>query len=305
MRLRCQYCRLNLVEEHFQLGNNQLTSICDICQSRGLMIGDFANSQSLVLANARHWLYLGLPENIASEKVTMTKLTLSKQERKSCASLIDGFDALPGSWHKQEERQQFYQHVVAWQDAPDSVRIIGNLPVDLENIGYDASGLFDKNNLDYTTRVYIREKYQYQCQYCGRYGDSVDHKDPVTLSEDNSLENLILSCRECNKLKGSMPYQQFVQWNAEIPMTLTKLKKYEQTIQQLKNQQEQLQARLATARHLADSVTDQKLVALRQQIKTVQGLLDGEDSDYQKLIQIRHDYIISHYVTWQLEQEEN
>lgn len=303
MRIRCQYCRLNLAEEHFYLGKKQLTSICDICQTRGLLIGNFANLQSLGLAMARQWVYLGLPDNFNQEQ--LIALTLTKAERKSCNSLIDSFDVLPGSWQDQSLRFQFYQHVIKWQNQPDTVKLTGNFPIDLENLGCDTTAIFDKNNLDYTTRLYIREKYHYVCQYCGRYGDSVDHKDPVSLSDDNSLDNLTLSCRECNKLKGSMPYQQFVQWNNEIPATLNKLRRYQQTIERLSQRQKKLQSQLAVARHLAGSEQAANLQPLRRQIKVLQGLLDGENSDYQKLIQIRHDYIISNYVTWQLEQEED
>lgn len=303
MRIRCQYCRLNLAEEHFYLGKKQLTSICDICQTRGLLIGNFANLQSLGLAMARQWVYLGLPDNFNQEQ--LIALTLTKAERKGCNSLIDSFDVLPGSWQDQSLRFQFYQHVIKWQNQPDTVKLTGNFPIDLENLGCDTTTIFDKNNLDYTTRLYIREKYHYVCQYCGRYGDSVDHKDPVSLSDDNSLDNLTLSCRECNKLKGSMPYQQFVQWNNEIPATLNKLRRYQQTIERLTQRQKKLQSQLAVARHLASSEQAANLQPLRRQIKVLQGLLDGENSDYQKLIQIRHDYIISHYVTWQLEQEED
>lgn len=303
MRIRCQYCRLNLAEEHFYLGKKQLTSICDICQTRGLLIGNFANLQSLGLAMARQWVYLGLPDNFNQEQ--LIALTLTKAEHKSCNSLIDSFDVLPGSWQDQSLRFQFYQHVIKWQNQPDAVKLTGNFPIDLENLGCDTTAIFDKNNLDYTTRLYIREKYHYVCQYCGRYGDSVDHKDPVSLSDDNSLDNLTLSCRECNKLKGSMPYQQFVQWNNEIPATLNKLRRYQQTIERLTQRQKKLQSQLAVARHLASSEQAANLRPLRRQIKVLQGLLDGENSDYQKLIQIRHDYIISHYVTWQLEQEED
>lgn len=303
MRIRCQYCRLNLAEEHFYLGKKQLTSICDICQTRGLLIGNFANLQSLGLAMARQWVYLGLPDNFNQEQ--LIALTLTKAERKSCNSLIDSFDVLPGSWQDQTLRFQFYQYVIKWQNQPDTVKLTDNFPIDLENLGCDTTTIFDKNNLDYTTRLYIREKYHYVCQYCGRYGDSVDHKDPVSLSDDNSLDNLTLSCRECNKLKGSMPYQQFVQWNNEIPATLNKLRRYQQTIERLTQRQKKLQSQLAVARHLASSEQAANLQPLRRQIKVLQGLLDGENSDYQKLIQIRHDYIISHYVTWQLEQEED
>ena len=302
MRLKCQYCRLTLDQQHFILADKQLTSICDICQVRGLQLGDFENTQTRALATVRQWVYLGLPTGAPQQ--SKQRLSLNKSQKKRCASLIDAFDALTGSWQNTKMRRDFYRRIIAWQDQPAATVITGNLPNDLAKLGFDVDRLFDKNTLDYTTRAYIREKFHHQCQYCGRYGDSVDHKDPVTLSDDNRLENLTLACRECNKLKGSMPYQQFWQWNQEIPATLAQLRDYEKTLQRLNVQQKTYQNRLAVQRHLNAEIRDPQLVALRKQIKLFQGLIDGEDSDYQKLIQTRHDYIISHYETWQLEQKE-
>ncbi|WP_164508167.1 HNH endonuclease [Lapidilactobacillus wuchangensis] len=299
MHLRCAYCQLDLNLHHYQASAEVVTSICDLCQSRSLKPAAFQNQQVAYFAAARKWLFLGLPTQLQSASQPVLQLT--RQQRKACTSLLNSFDALPAAWQTTGRRQQFYQEVIRWQDQPD-FELTGNVPVDLKRLGCDTTGLFDKNTLDYTTRARVREYYQHQCQYCGRYGDSVDHKNPVALSNDNRWENLTLSCRECNRLKGDMPYQLFVDWNQELQPLLRQLVASEQALQRLDEQQRQLQNQLAAQRHLTGEVTNPQLQAIRQQIKVVQGLRDGEDSDYQKLIQLRHDYIISKFQIWQLQQ---
>ncbi|GEL13167.1 restriction endonuclease [Lapidilactobacillus concavus DSM 17758] len=301
MRLKCQYCRLTLDQQHFMLGEKQLTSICDICQVRGLPIGEFENGPIEQLALARQSIFLGLPSEVRQS--SQNRLALTKKEQRACMSLINGFDALTIATQHDELQHDFYRRIIQWQDHPDHLVITGNIPEDIANLGCDTAVLFDKNNLDFTTRAYIREKYQYRCQYCGRYGDSVDHKNPVTFSNDNRIENLTLSCRECNKLKGSMPYQLFKQWNAEIPAVLARLREFEQTLHNLAEQQKRQQNRLAVQSHLTTNLRDPQLMILRQKIKSLQGLIDGEMSDYQKMIAIRHDYVLSHYEAWQLERK--
>lgn len=299
MHLHCAYCQLDLNLQHFQASAQVLTSICDVCQSRGLKPAAFPNQQIAYLAAARQWSFLGLPGQLQAAQPAILKLT--RQQRKACTSLLNSFDVLPADWQTPTRRQQFYQEVIRWQDQPDFM-LTGNVPVDLKRLGCDTTGLFDKNTLDYATRARVREYYQHQCQYCGRYGDSVDHKNPVALSNDNRWENLTLACRECNRLKGDMPYQLFVDWNQELRPLLNQLVAGERTLQRLDDQQRQLQNKLAAQRHLTGEITNPHLQGLRQQIKLVQGLRDGEDSDYQKLIQLRHDYIISKFQIWQLAQ---
>lgn len=300
MHLRCAYCQLDLNLQHFQVGTTVVTSVCDLCQKRGLQPANFSNQQISYFAAARQWTFLGLPQELQMKPMPAT-LQLTREQRKSCMSLINSFDALPADWQTVDRRQQFYAELIRWQDQPSFI-FTGNLPTDLSKLGCDTTGLFDKNTLSYTTRARVREFYHYQCQYCGRYGDSVDHKNPVTLSNDNSWENLTLSCRECNRLKGDMPYDLFVRWNRELSILLPQLVHSEQTLQRLTTQQQHLQNQLAAQRHLTGAVTSPRLNALRQEIKLVQGLRDGEDSDYQKLIQLRHDYIISKFRVWQLRQ---
>ncbi|WP_461218677.1 HNH endonuclease [Lapidilactobacillus salsurivasis] len=308
MKLRCAYCGLDLNEQHFQVSATALTSICDLCQQRGLQPGQWANPQIAALAQARSGQFLGQSELAPAIPITPDlarpqPLALNKQQRRACASVINAFDALTVAWQTPARRRDFYQRIIGWQDQPQA-NLTGDLPQDLRHLGCDTTGLFDKNDLDYATRQRVREQFGYRCQYCGRYGDSVDHKDPVALSADNRRANLTLACRECNRLKGDMPYALFVQWNQEVAPLLRKLAAAQRTLTALRQRQERVQAKLAVEQHLHGQVKAPAAQALRQQIKLLQGLRDGENSQYQKWIKLRHDYVISHYQAWLLAETE-
>lgn len=54
----------------------------------------------------------------------------------------------------------------------------------------------------------------FKCMYCGVDGDenhplTVDHFIPIELGGTDEINNLISSCRMCNKQKGSLPPKQF------------------------------------------------------------------------------------------------
>jgi hypothetical protein len=57
------------------------------------------------------------------------------------------------------------------------------------------AGKFDRNNLNYAA-TWKRDKGV--CQYCGDFGDCIDHIIPFSYSQDNSLENLVVACDWCN-----------------------------------------------------------------------------------------------------------
>ncbi len=42
----------------------------------------------------------------------------------------------------------------------------------------------------------------YTCQYCGAYGDEVEHVYPRSRGGKNTWTNLVTACRECNALKA-------------------------------------------------------------------------------------------------------
>lgn len=56
-------------------------------------------------------------------------------------------------------------------------------------------------------RLKIYERDNYKCQHCGkqldRFTSTLDHVTPVSKGGDNSFENLITSCRECNSKKNA------------------------------------------------------------------------------------------------------
>ena len=62
----------------------------------------------------------------------------------------------------------------------------------------------------------------------------MDHKDPVSLSHNNDLDNLILSCSECNRIKSDMPYDLFVKLNKQVEDLNKKLVRYDASLRTLK-----------------------------------------------------------------------
>lgn len=61
-----------------------------------------------------------------------------------------------------------------------------------------------------TWQVFKRD--DYTCRYCGREGIPMTY-DHIKLWEDNgenSIENGICSCRKCNKTRGNMDYEEWI-----------------------------------------------------------------------------------------------
>lgn len=64
-----------------------------------------------------------------------------------------------------------------------------------------------RKSLSKKVRFDVFKRDEFSCQYCGRTPPSVvlhvDHIHPVKLGGDNSTDNLITSCLECNLGKGA------------------------------------------------------------------------------------------------------
>lgn len=45
------------------------------------------------------------------------------------------------------------------------------------------------------------------CRYCGAPGEEIDHIVPVALGGSNRLDNLVLSCHDCNSRKGAQVWK--------------------------------------------------------------------------------------------------
>ena len=55
-------------------------------------------------------------------------------------------------------------------------------------------------------RIKIYERDEYKCRYCGkqltRFTSTLDHVKPVAEDGDNSFDNLVTACLECNSRKN-------------------------------------------------------------------------------------------------------
>jgi len=79
---------------------------------------------------------------------------------------------------------------------------------------FASRGLTDKDRL--RTRQWKRQRKlvlsrdQYLCTYCGDTATCVDHVVPRVAGGDDSLDNLVAACLQCNTRKGSMSSHSFL-----------------------------------------------------------------------------------------------
>lgn len=66
----------------------------------------------------------------------------------------------------------------------------------------------------------VYERYEGKCGICGkslsRKNMTIAHKIPLTKGGDNSIDNLILSCWECNHIKNNLTFDDFFDKLLEI-----------------------------------------------------------------------------------------
>lgn len=296
MKFQCSACGLRINSRHFKqegLVNPQLTSICDLCIQRGEQPADFANVAVNIFAQGLLYTFIGLnDDNVQSAPFFVTK----KESRKRYEAFIQDYDGNDLA-QQQLPRPDFNQAVI--DSEKGSLDFIPSMELtfaeNLQKLGLNVD--FKLNEVDYIDRERIRAKYHYRCQYCGRRGRSVDHKDPVSLSHNNDFDNLILSCQECNRIKSNMPYELFVQLNDQIPKINQKLVKYENALATLKGEFDQKRRELAATMHLKGVVNDPELNQMRKQNKKLQDAIDSLESDYKDLRSLRE----QHFMTgWKL-----
>ena len=208
--------------------------------------------------------------------------------RRSYEALMQDYDGNVLA-KQQLPREDFNQAVIKAEDDP-SFFLSGKLPFaeKLQALGLSVD--FQLNEVDYIDRERIRAKYKYRCQYCGRRGRSVDHKDPVSVSHDNSLDNLILSCSECNRIKSNMPYDLFVKLNEELQPLNKKLVKYENALGPLEKEFQDRRNMLTAKVHLKGVVNDPELAAIRKENKRLRDAIDSLESDYDAARHFREDH---------------
>ena len=297
MKLQCASCGLRLDSLHFKqegLMNPKLTSICDICLDRSLEAEDYEN---LVIENISQVMLYGF---VGKKSTPEIDLDTGNQNRKQYESFIQDYDGNEVAL-QQISRTEFNHAIIKSEDG--KIDYVPNSNVDfainMKSMGIEVD--FSLNEVDFVDRERIRHKYNYRCQYCGRRGTSVDHKNPVSLSHNNSFDNLILSCSECNRIKSNMPYVLFTKLNDQLSTVNKKLVKYEDALANLKEEFQQAKRDLAGKVHLKGVINDPELNAIRKQNKKLQDAIDSLQSDYNALRNERKTYFD---VGWKLEKEQ-
>ncbi|WEV70965.1 HNH endonuclease signature motif containing protein [Lactobacillus sp. ESL0785] len=299
MKFQCSSCGLRINSVHFKqqgLMNPKLTSICDICLQRGQDANDFANLAVQTFAQGLLYTFVGKSMADSEHDFLVNK----KEHRKRYEAFIQDYDGNSLA-QQQLSRHDFNAAVIASESGQTDFvpQIDLTFAENLERLGLQVN--FQLNEVDYIDRERIRAKYHYRCQYCGRRGRSVDHKDPVSLSHNNDFANLILSCQECNKIKSNMPYDLFTKLNEQIKPINQKLVKYENALATLQGEFEERRRKLAATAHLKGVVNDPELNALRKQNKKLQDAIDSLASDYRELRLLRE----QHFMTgWKLAEEQ-
>nr|WP_217268911.1 HNH endonuclease [Lactobacillus helveticus] len=273
---------------HFKqegLMNPKLTSICDICLTRGLNADDYATDAVATFAKSLLYTFVGKEKDTAQPD----PIVKNKKLRKRYEAFLQDYDGNEIA-KRQVKRSDLNLAMIKSEDGkldyvPDQdVTFAQNM----KKMGLRVD--FQLNEVDYIDRERIRAKYKYRCQYCGRRGRSVDHKDPVSLSHNNSLDNLTLACAECNRIKSDMPYDLFIKLNDQISGVNKKLVKYENALGTLKEEFEHRRRYLAAQVHLKGVVNDPELNAIRKENKKLQDAIDSLQSDYDDLRMTRKSY---------------
>ena len=234
--------------------NPKLTSICDICRTRNLNPEEYSNNAVSTFAQSLLYTFVGADK----KQDQLNFIVKNKKARKKYEAFLQDYDGNEIA-RQQIKRSDFNLAVIKSEDGQNDY--VPNQDITFE-----------------------------RCQYCGRRGHSVDHKDPVSLSHNNSLDNLTLACAECNRIKSDMPYKLFIQLNDQISDIKKKLVKYENALGTLREEFEHRRRYLAAQVHLKGIINDPELNEIRKQNKSLQDAIDSLQSDYDDLRQIRKTY---------------
>ena len=92
----------------------------------------------------------------------------------------------------------------------------------------DISGIeYQQGTLQgYNIRNYLLEKHGRKCFYCGKAVSDfeVEHMLPKSKGGSNRIDNLTLSCHDCNEKKGTLTAEEFVQQTLPVKKATAKLK---------------------------------------------------------------------------------
>ena len=92
----------------------------------------------------------------------------------------------------------------------------------------DISGIeYQQGTLQgYNIRNYLLEKHKRKCFYCGKTVSDfeVEHMTPKAKGGSNRIDNLTLSCHDCNEKKGTLTAEEFIQQTLSAKKAASKLK---------------------------------------------------------------------------------
>ena len=92
----------------------------------------------------------------------------------------------------------------------------------------DISGIeYQQGTLQgYNIRNYLLEKHNRKCFYCGKNVSKfeVEHMTPKTRGGSNRIDNLTLSCHDCNQKKDTLTAEEFIKQTLPAKKAATKIK---------------------------------------------------------------------------------
>ena len=112
---------------------------------------------------------------------------------------------------------------------PIETIIVETAEFDIQKIkNPDISGIeYQQGTLQgYNIRNYLLEKHKRKCFYCGKTVSNfeVEHMLPKSRGGSNRIDNLPLSCHDCNEKKGTLTAEEFIRQTLPAKKAATKLK---------------------------------------------------------------------------------
>ena len=112
---------------------------------------------------------------------------------------------------------------------PIETIIVETAEFDIQKIkNPDISGIeYQQGTLQgYNIRNYLLEKHKRKCFYCGKIVSDfeVEHMIPKARGGSNRIDNLTLSCHDCNEKKGTLTAEEFIQQTLSAKKAAVKLK---------------------------------------------------------------------------------
>ena len=99
-------------------------------------------------------------------------------------------------------------------------RFLNIMKIEIERVSFDVAQMSSDTKLcgvDYQQgalyqtelRSFLFKKHNGRCVYCGNKATEIEHIIPKSKGGTNSVHNLVIACRKCNELKGTLGLKEF------------------------------------------------------------------------------------------------